>query len=224
LGLISFLELARDILPQLLAGFKLTLELTILSLTIGGALGIFLALGRVFGNKLIYSVTTTIVEVIRGTPLLVQLFILYYGLSDIGIMLSPFTAAVIAFSINTSAYQGEYLRGALLSVDNSQMMAARSIGMSKAKAIRYILLPQALRIVIPPWTNEAILMLKFTSIAFMVTVPELMATGRLIATRNFRYLELFTIIAIIYLVSVLIFSYLFDRLERKVSIPGLEMR
>ena len=222
--MISFLELARDILPQLLAGFKLTLELTILSLTIGGALGIFLALGRVFGNKLIYSVTTTIVEVIRGTPLLVQLFILYYGLSDIGIMLSPFTAAVIAFSINTSAYQGEYLRGALLSVDNSQMMAARSIGMSKAKAIRYILLPQALRIVIPPWTNEAILMLKFTSIAFMVTVPELMATGRLIATRNFRYLELFTIIAIIYLVSVLIFSYLFDRLERKVSIPGLEMR
>ena len=222
--MISFLELARDILPQLLAGFKLTLELTILSLTIGGALGIFLALGRVFGNKLIYSVTTTIVEVIRGTPLLVQLFILYYGLSDIGIMLSPFTAAVIAFSINTSAYQGEYLRGALLSVDNSQMMAARSIGMSKAKAIRYILLPQALRIVIPPWTNEAILMLKFTLIAFMVTVPELMATGRLIATRNFRYLELFTIIAIIYLVSVLIFSYLFDRLERKVSIPGLEMR
>ena len=222
--MISFLEFAKEILPQLLGGFKLTLEMTVLSLIFGGALGIFLALGRVFGNKLIYNITTSIIELIRGTPLLVQLFILYYGLSDIGIMLSPFTAAIIAFSINTSAYQGEYLRGALLSVNPSQMMAARSIGMSKIQGIRYILLPQALRIVIPPWTNEAILMLKFTSIAFMVTVPELMAVGRLIATRTFEYLKVFTIVAIIYLVSVLILTYLFDKLERKISIPGLEMR
>lgn len=205
-------------------GFKLTLELTFLSLTFGGMLGILLALGRVFGNRLIYRITTIIIEVIRGTPLLVQLFILYYGFPNIGIVLSPFAAAIIAFSINTSAYQGEYLRGALLSLDTGQMMAARSIGMTKLQSIRYILLPQALRIVIPPWTNEAILMLKFTSLAFMVTVPELMAKGLLIASRTFEYLKVFIIVAVIYLVTVLILTSLFDKLERKVRIPGLEMR
>jgi polar amino acid transport system permease protein len=220
----SFFELAWNILPQLLQGLRLTLELTVLSLIFGGALGILLALGRIYGNKFVYPLVTGFIELVRGTPLLVQLFIIHFGLPDIGILFKPFTSAIIAFSINTSAYQAEYLRGAIQSVEEGQMLAARSLGMSKSKAVLYVVLPQALRIVIPPWSNEAILMLKFTSLAFMVTVPELMAIGKMIATRNFRYLEVFFIVAMIYLITVLIFTRGLDWLEKRLRIPGLEMR
>lgn len=222
--MVDFIHFAWSILPDLLRGLVTTLELTILSLTLGGALGVLLALGRIYGDKFTYTFVTSYIEIVRGTPLLVQLFIIYFGLPDIGILLGPFVAAIIAFTINTSAYQAEYFRGAMQSVDSGQIAAARSIGMSRYKAIRYILIPQALRLVIPSWSNEAILMLKFTSLAFMVTVTELMATGKMIATKNFRYFEVFLIIALIYLVTVFIFTFFLDRLEKKIRIPGLEMR
>lgn len=221
---LEFIEFAWSILPDLLKGLVTTLQLTVLSLVLGGIFGVFLAIGRIYGNRIIYACVTGFIEIVRGTPLLVQLFIIYFGLPDIGILLGPFVAAIIAFTINTSAYQAEYFRGAMQSVDSGQMAAARSIGMSQYKAIRYILIPQALRLVIPSWSNEAILMLKFTSLAFMVTVTELMATGKMIATKNFRYFEVFLIVALIYLVTVLIFTYFLDRLEKKLRIPGLEMR
>lgn len=220
----GFLELGWNILPDLLDGLWITLELWLLSLVFGGIFAVLIALGRVYGNRPIYYLATGYVELIRGTPLLVQLFIFYYGLGDIGVFLRPVLAAVVAFSVNTAAYQAEYIRGAIQSIRVDQMIAARSLGMGKLKSIQYIVLPQALRMVIPPWSNEAILMLKFTSLAFMVTVPELMAQGRMIATRNFRYLEVFSIVAIIYMIVVLIFTHLLDMLEKKVSIPGLEMR
>jgi len=220
----DFLKLAVDILPTLLNGLLMTLQLWVLTLVFGGISAVFIALARVYGNKPIYYLATGYVELIRGTPLLVQIFIIYYGLGDIGIYLKPFLAAVLAFSINTAAYQAEYIRGAIQSIRSGQIEAAQSIGMSKLKVIRYIIMPQALRIVIPPWSNEAIVMLKFTSLAFMVTVPELMAHGRMIATRNFRYLEVFSIVAIIYLVVVLIFTKLLDIIEIKSKIPGLEAR
>jgi len=161
------------------------------------------------------------VELIRGTPLLVQLFIIYYGLGDVGIFIRPFLAATIAFAINTAAYQAEYVRGAIQSIRGGQIEAARALGMTRAQFIRRIVLPQALRLVIPSWSNEAIVMLKATSIAFMVTVPELMAVGRMIATRNYRYLEVFSIVAMLYLIVVLFFTQLLDILERKVRIPGI---
>jgi polar amino acid transport system permease protein len=220
----SFFELAWDILPDLLEGAAITLQLTVLCLLFGSILGLLLALGRVWGNKPIYLLTTSFIELFRGTPLLVQLFIVYYGLPEIGILLDPFPSAIIAMSLNTSAYQAEYFRGAIQSIKAGQMMAARAIGMSRFQAIRYIILPQALRIVIPPWSNEVILMLLFSSLAFIVAVPELMARGRIIATRNFRYLEVFGLVAIIYLAITLTFTKLLDTLERKVRIPGLEMR
>jgi len=220
----NFFELAWNILPALLKGTVVTLEITVISISIGFILGILLALGRVYGNKFIYLLTTTYVEIIRGTPLLTQLFLLYFGLPSIGVMLSPLLAAVIGMGLNSGAYQAEYFRGAIQAVKSGQMIAARSVGMSKFKAVRYIILPQMLRIVIPSWSNELIYLVKYSSLAYMIQAPELMAEGRLIASRNFRTFEVFLVVAFIYLVIVLILSKVLDILEKQIRIPGLEMQ
>ncbi|MFP4135904.1 MAG: amino acid ABC transporter permease [Candidatus Acetothermia bacterium] len=219
---IDFFRLAWDIGPKLLEGTAVTLELTAICITSGFLVGLALSLGRVYGNKLVYGLTTTFVEMVRGTPLLVQLFIIYYGLPDVGILLNPLLAAGIALGLNTSAYQAEYFRGAIQSVSSGQMTAARSIGMSRVGAIKSIILPQALRLAIPSWSNELIYMLKYTSLAFTVGAPELMAKAKIIAARNFRYLEVFIIVAFIYIIIVTAFTKILDIVEERVKIPGLE--
>lgn len=208
--------------PKLLEGLGVTMEMTLLAVVAGFAIGIVLAVARVYGNKLLYGISTAIIEVVRGTPLLVQLFILYYGLPPLGVSLSPFTAAVIGFAINSGCYQAEYLRGSILSVSGNQMKAARSLGMTKIQAIMQIIMPQALRRVIPAWTNEFIYLLKYTSLAYIVGAPELMAQAKFIASRNFQFFEVYLVVAIIYLVVVLFFTKIFGILEKKVEIPGLE--
>jgi len=220
--LIEFFQLAWEIGPRLLDGTVVTLELTAICISSGFIIGLALSLGRVYGNKLVYGVTTTFVELVRGTPLLVQLFIIYYGLPDVGILLNPLLAAGIALGINTSAYQAEYFRGAIQSVSAGQMTAARSIGMTRFGAIKSIILPQALRLAIPSWSNELIYMLKYTSLAFTVGAPELMAKAKIIAARNFRYLEVFIIVAFIYIIIVTGFTKVLDIVEERVKIPGLE--
>ncbi|MFA6976682.1 MAG: amino acid ABC transporter permease [Mesotoga sp.] len=175
-----------------------------------------------YGNKFFYGISTAIIEVIRGTPLLVQLFILYYGLPPLGVNLSPFTAAIIGFAINSGCYQAEYLRGSIQSIAGNQMKAARSLGMTKRQAILQVIMPQAFRRVIPAWTNEFIYLLKYTSLAYIVGAPELMAQAKFIASRNFQFFEVYLVVAIIYLVVVLFFTKLFSILEKKVEIPGLE--
>jgi polar amino acid transport system permease protein len=220
--LIEFFQLAWEIGPRLLDGTVVTLELTAICISSGFIIGLALSLGRVYGNKLVYGLTTTFVELVRGTPLLVQLFIIYYGLPDVGILLNPLLAAGIALGINTSAYQAEYFRGAIQSVSAGQMTAARSIGMTRFGAIKSIILPQALRLAIPSWSNELIYMLKYTSLAFTVGAPELMAKAKIIAARNFRYLEVFIIVAFIYIIIVTGFTKVLDIVEQRVKIPGLE--
>lgn len=220
----SFLRLACDIAPRLLQGTVTTFQLTVLAIGLGLAGGILLALGRVYGNKPIYWVSTAYVQFVRGTPVLVQLFLIYYGLPVFEIRLDSLTAAIIGLGLNSAAYQAEYFRGAIQSISRGQILAARAIGMTNLQAIRYVILPQALRIVIPPWSNELIYTLKYSSVAFIIGAPELMATGQIIASRNFRYFEVFLIVAFIYLVCVLIISKLLDIAEQKLKIPGLEMR
>lgn len=217
----SFLILTLDIMPKLLEGAVVTIELTIIAIIIGIVIGIPVAMGRVYGNKLVYSICTFFVEIIRGTPLLTQLFILYFGLPSVGIMLSPFIAAMIGMGINSAAYQAEYFRGAIQSVKREQLIAAYSIGMNQMQAIRHIVLPQMFRLVIPSWSNELIYLLKYSSMAYMIQAPEIMSQGRLIASRNFRTFEVFIIVALIYLVLVSILSKILDMVENKFRIPGL---
>jgi len=218
---VNFLEFAWNILPTLLKGSLVSIELTILAISIGLLLGIPLSLGRVYGNRFIYACTTIYVEAFRGTPVLTQLFILYFGLPSIGIMFPPFTAAVIGLGLNSAAYQAEYFRGAIQAIKGGQMLAARSIGMNTIKSIRYIVLPQMFRLVIPSWSNELILLLKASSIAYMIQVSELVSVGRQIASQNFRTFEVFLVIAFIYFVIVEILNRILHSVERKIKIPGL---
>ena len=208
-------------LPSLIDGLAMTLILTFVSLFIGLVLGIALSLGRVYGNKIISGICIGYIEVIRGTPLLVQLFILYFGLPSIGIVLSPLSAALLGLSLNSGAYQAEYLRGSLQSIPSGQMIAARTLGMNKIQSIQNIILPQALRISIPAWSNELIYLLKYTSIAYIIQVTELTAEGKFIASQTFRFIEIFLIIAIIYLAFTIIFTSIIDRIEKKIKIPGI---
>lgn len=217
----DFVQFFLDSLPNLLSGLGNTLILTFISITAGFFIGLILALGRVYGNKIINSLCIGYIELIRGTPLLVQLFIIYFGLTSVGIIFSPIQAALFGLSINSGAYQAEYLRGSIQSVESGQMIAARSLGMNRRKSIQHIILPQALRISIPAWSNEFIYLLQYSSIAYIITVSELTAEGKFIAAPTFRYLEVFTIIAIIYLVLTIISSEIIDRISKRVSIPGI---
>ncbi len=148
-------------LPKLLNGLGVTFLLTFVAVTAGFVVGVLLALGRVYGNRIVNGFCVGYIELIRGTPLLVQLFIIYFGFPQIGILFSPLQAALVGLSINSSAYQAEYLRGAIQSVEGGQMVAARSLGMTKGQAIEHVMLPQALRIAIPSWSNEFIYLLQY---------------------------------------------------------------
>jgi polar amino acid transport system permease protein len=202
-------------------GLILTLEITFTCIAIGIVLGILLALGRVYGGRLISIPCSIYIQLFRGTPLLVQLLMVYNGLPNWGITLSAFTSGILALGLNTAAYQAEYLRGAIQAVKEGQMIAARSLGMTLAQSIRYVILPQAFRIVIPSWSNEFILMFKYSSIVFSVTLLDLMGVAKRIAARNFRYLEVFIVVALFYLALVFIITQLLRVLEKQVKIPGL---
>ncbi len=208
-------------LPALFRGLLITLEITSVCILIGIVLGIFIALGKLYGGRFVSLFCSAYVQFFRGTPLLVQLLMAYYGLPSWGIRLSPITCGMLALGLNTAAYQAEYFRGAIQSVKGGQMLAARSIGMSLPQAIRCVILPQALRLVIPSWSNELILMLKYSSIVYMVTVLDLMGEGMRIASHNFLYIQVFIVVAIIYLGIVFIINQLLHLLERRTRIPGL---
>ena len=217
----DFISFFAQSLPKLLDGLSITLFLTFLSLILGFLLGISLALGRIYTPKIISWLCIGYIEIIRGTPLLVQLFILYFGLPSVGIRLTPIIAAVIGLSLNSGAYQAEYLRGSIQSIKSGQMIAARTLGMTKIQAVAHVILPQALRTSIPAWSNELIYLLKYTSIAYIIQVVELTAEGKFIAADTFRYLEIFTMIAIIYLSLTVLFTEIIDRIEHRIRIPGL---
>ncbi len=211
------------LLPSLLEGAVITLQVIVISIPAGLIIGILMAVGRIYGNKFISLMCTGYVAFFRGTPLLVQLFILYYGLPSIGIFFSPFMAAVIGFSLCSGAYHSEYLRGAIQSIKIGQMMAARSIGMNRFRAILHIILPQALRRAIPGCSNEIIYLIKYSSLAFMVTCVELTGAAKIIAGRYFKYMEIFLVVGAIYLIVVSIANKFLNGLEKKLRIPGLEM-
>lgn len=214
----SFLRFALQSLPALLEGTEYTLIIWIVSVTFGFFLGLNLAVMRVYGNRLWYMLSTGYIELIRGTPMLVQMFIVYLGLPDLGIVFTPVTAAMIAIGINTAAYQAEYFRGGIRSVRSGQMIAARAIGMSRRQAILYIILPQALRLALPQWSNEVILELKFTSIAFAISVPELMGRAKVIGANTFRYFQIFIVAAFIYLALVSIVTVGLSLVEKRYAL------
>jgi polar amino acid transport system permease protein len=187
----------------------------------------------VYGGTTARWLALSFTELIRGTPLLAQLFVLFFGLGlttyiravpGVGQGFVPDQAvwvAVIGFTINSSAYQAEYIRSALQSVDAGQLTAARAVGLSELGGIRYVVLPQALRYAIPGWSNELVYLIKYSSLAAFITVPELFFRGRAVASETFRFTVMFTLVALFYLAIVLSASRVMGYLEEATAIPGL---
>jgi polar amino acid transport system permease protein len=221
---VEFFSYAKEIMPSLLEGTLITIELSVICIVFGLIAGALLGLARVYGNKIVYRVVTIYVEAVRGTPLITQVFFIYFGLGDMGILLRPLLAAGLALAINTSAYQAEYFRSAIRSINPGQMIAARAMGVSHFNAIRYIIIPQMLKLVIPSASNEIIYMIKCTSIAFTIGVPELMFKANREGLMHFKYVETYIVAAVIYIVIVLVVAELLKILEQKVSVPGLGLR
>ena len=215
--------LYHTVLPPMIKGTAVSLELIALSAPIGLLIGILSALGRVYGQPGLRHLCILHQIVFRGIPLLVQLFILFYVLASWGVRLSPFTCAVTAFGICSGAYHAEYIRGAIHSIPDSQMLAARSMAIRRWKAIIFIILPQALRKAIPSCSNEITYLIKYSSLAYMVTVAELMTEAKVLASRYFKPIEVFIIAGIIYWVLVTVATRLIEKFEKKIEIPGIKL-
>jgi cystine transport system permease protein len=197
-----------------------TVPLTILSFVCGIAVGFVTALVRLFAPGPVAAIFRFYVWLFRGTPLLVQLFLIFYGLPSLGIVLDAFTAALIGFTLNVGAYSSEIIRAVLTAVPKGQWEAAYSIGMTWAQAMRRTVLPQAGRIAVPPLSNTFIALVKDTSLAAAITVPELFRAGQQIVATTYEPLILYIEVALIYLVVSSILSGLQTRLERRLSRYG----
>ncbi|MBU0496716.1 MAG: amino acid ABC transporter permease [Candidatus Thermoplasmatota archaeon] len=212
-----------DALPQLLDGLKNTILLTIFSLILGSTLGIALAIGRSYGGRLLAFGVYLYEKVLRGIPLLVLFFLIYFGLTEVGIDLDPFPAAILGLGLRSAAYQAQIYRGAINSIPTGQTLAAYSLGMSRLKTIRYIILPQVIRLSIPGWSNELTIVLKDTSIAFSIGVIELMRQGRYIYALDYNLvLPVLLLIALIYFVIVFSINKGLGYLEKKYKLLGLQ--
>ncbi|MFB6291170.1 MAG: amino acid ABC transporter permease [Candidatus Bipolaricaulia bacterium] len=220
----SFLTYIWDILPALAQGLKITMIMTATSMGLAAVVAVLVALGKMYGPRPLQAFCAFYIELFRGTPLLVQLFIIYYGLPEVGLNFTSLVAAVVGFGLNSGAYQAEYLRGAIQSIKKGQLQAARSVGMSFLESLRTIVLPQAFRRVIPSWSNDVIYTLKYTSVAFMIGAQELTSMGKIMAGRYFRFTDTFIVVGIIYLILVYIFSKSVNKLEKALKVPGFEMR
>ena len=217
----DWLRLMADSLPTLLwAGLIFTIPLTLLSFALGLSLGLATAVARLFAPAPVAAIFRFYVWVIRGTPLLVQLFVIFYGLPSLGILLDAFPAALIGFTLNVGAYSSEIVRAAISSVPRGQWEAAYSIGMSWSQAMRRTILPQATRVAVPPLSNTFISLVKDTSLAAAITVPELFQTAQRIVATTYEPLILYIEAALIYLALSSVLSTLQVRLERRFARYG----
>lgn len=216
-----WLSLMIESLPSLLwACLVFTVPLTLLSFALGLGLGFVAALTRLFAPPPFSLFVRFYVWIIRGTPLLVQLFLIFYGLPSVGIVLDAFPAALIGFTLNVGAYTSEIIRAVLLSVPKGQWEAAYSIGMTWPQAMRRTIVPQAARVAVPPLSNTFISLVKDTSLAAAITVPELFRAGQRIVATSYEPLILYVEVALIYLVVSSVLSTLQGRIEKRFSRYG----
>ncbi|GCB06778.1 MULTISPECIES: amino acid ABC transporter permease [Ralstonia] len=207
---------------DILRGALVTVEVTAAALVLGCVLGLLIGIGRLNPRRrFVYGICTVYVTFIRGTPLLVQLFLLFFGLPQFDILLPAFVCGVLGLGVYSGAYVSEIVRGAIQSVDRGQMEAARSIGMSSAQSMRAIILPQAVVRMIPPLGNEFIALIKNSALVSLLTIHDLMHEGQKIISVSYRSLEVYLAIALVYLVLTSAASYLLHRLERNIRAGGM---
>ena len=209
-----------DFLPILLKGAIVTIEITVCSFVLSTLIGLAFALMRVSPNRLLSGGAAAVINVIRGLPIIVQLFYIYFVLPDLGVQLSAFQAGCSGLGIAYSAYQAENFRAGIEAIDRGQIEAAQSIGMRGAMIMRRVVLPQAFRIALPPYGNTLVMMLKDSSLASTITVAEMTRAGQLIASSTFQNMTVYTLVALLYLALSLPLVWSLRRLERRLGLKG----
>ena len=210
------------LIPYLAQGLITTLQMSLLSFSFGLCIAAILTLMRVFGNSPLRIIARSYVEVFRGTPTLVQLLLIYFGLPSIGVKFNAITAAIITLSLNSAAYQAEILRASIKAIPETQYLSAESLGMSTLQIYRYVVLPQALRNAIPALVNEIVTLVKESSLASVIGVVELTRRGEYMVAYTFRAFEVYIAVALVYLAVCLALSQLSKIIESKLKIPGYE--
>lgn len=200
--------------PQVLEGLKVTMEIFLLTLILSIPLGVLVALGRLSKIKIINKLTGFYVLIMRGTPLLLQIVFIFFGLPNLNIVIDRFPAAIIAFTLNYGAYFGEIFRAGISSVDVGQNEAAQVLGLSKTDTFFRIILPQAFKTVLPPVANEIVTLVKDTALVYVIGLDELLRVGKIACNRDSSLLPLL-IIGLVYLILIGIFTKLLDKLEKK---------
>ncbi|WP_087999896.1 amino acid ABC transporter permease [Gottfriedia solisilvae] len=207
----------ESFLPMVKTALTGTIPLTIITFIVGLVLAFITALFRLSGNKFLNAIARVYVSIIRGTPLLVQLFIIFYGLPSIGLTISPYISAIIGFSLSVGAYASEIIRGSIQSIDKGQWEAAYSIGMTYNQTLKRIIIPQAARVSLPPLSNTFISLVKDTSLASLILVTEMFRTAQEIAAVNFKFLLVYTEAGFIYWIICFFLSIIQGRLEARVE-------
>lgn len=208
-------EIVRESIPLLAEGLVVTLQISAVSAVLGLILGVILGLGALSRSRLIRWLVLAYVDFIRGTPLLIQIFLVFFALPMIGIRFDEFWAGVIALSLNAAAFVAEVVRGGVGSIERGQTEASMAIGMRHRQILVHILLPQAYRQMVPPLTNELISLVKNSSLLSVISVYELTRAGQAIISVNFVPFEIYTLLALYYYVLIKAISWLSARIERK---------
>ncbi|GAB3628272.1 ABC transporter permease [Pandoraea terrae] len=213
-------ELAAQSLPILLQGTVLTIKFALLSMVFGLALGIVIALMGIGKIAVFRGIARAYVSIMRGTPLLVQIFVVYYGLPGMGLSLEPTPAGVLTLSLNVGAYLSESMRGALLGMPRGQWLAAYSLGLTHRQTLRYVIGPQALRMAVPSLGNSLISLIKDTSLVSVITVTELLRSAQEVIASTYQPLPLYLAAAAIYWVLSTVLSALQRHVEQRLALPA----
>jgi len=208
------------LIPALNRGLIMSLLLIIPAGFFGLLLGIVTGTFRAYGHPVARKIAEGYAAVFRGTPLVVQLFVIYFGLPNLGIYFNAYTAAVVGFILCSGAYHSEYIRGGLFSIKKGQYLAAQSLGFSTFKTMLWVIIPQAVRRALPGCGNELIYLIKYSSLAYIITCIELTGEGKIIATKYFRFTEVFLVIGLYYLILVTLATIGLNKAEKKLYIPG----
>ena len=211
-------DLMINSLPLMIVGAGITIQITAISVGLGLIIGMFVGIARICNVKVLRALATVYIDFLRGTPLLVQIFLIYFALPMVvGQRVDPFIAAITACGINSGAYIAEIFRAGIQAIDEGQMEAGRSLGMSWVQTMRYIIVPQAFKNVIPPLGNEFIALLKDSSLVSVIGFEELTRRGQLIIARTYGSLEIWITVALIYLVMTLTISRLVSYMEKRLA-------
>ncbi|RQS13583.1 amino acid ABC transporter permease [Burkholderia sp. Bp8998] len=214
------LDLVIQTLPVMVKGALLTLKFAVASMALGLVVGLVVAILRIGSNRFASGLAQGYVSLMRGTPLLVQMFVVYYGLPDLGITLDPTTAGIFTLTLNAGAYLSESMRGAILGIGRGQWAAAHSLGLTHVQTLRYIVCPQALRLAVPSLGNTLISLIKDTSLVSVITVTELLRSTQEVIAATFQPLPLYLAAAAIYWVLSTLLTRLQGRVETRLSLPS----